>query len=391
MKLAVDEEELASCVACGLCLPHCPTFRVTGEEAESPRGRIAAMRIVDTSSSRPDAEFATIMDHCVQCRGCEAACPSGVPFGRLMEGARQSLAAEMPGYQPRWRRLAYSVLGHHRILLAGTSAMAIAQRMRLLPTRLGVPRLPIKPAPLLAISGDAPPDAWLFPGCVMDAWMRPIHQAVLRVMRATGARVSTTGSRGGCCGALHMHAGLVRQARNLASRVMESAPGHQPIVVDSAGCGATMKAYGEWLGTPAAQAFSERVVDASEWLAGHLAELPPPRRNLGRVAVQDPCHLRHVQAAHQHVRQVLQGCAELVELDDDGLCCGAGGVYSALHPEMAAKIRELKLFAVQRSGATLVASGNPGCIMHLSAGGLEVLHPLEVVDRAMSAHGPNGP
>jgi len=384
VKLLVDEDELAACVACGLCLPHCPTYRVTGLESASPRGRIAAMRAVHAGAPADEA-FETFMDLCVQCRGCEAACPSAVPFGRLMEGARATLS-DQTGYQPWWRRAPFAVLGHHRTLLALSSAGAVAQRLHLMPkklaARLGLPRLPLRrPAPLQP-SGD---DVWLFTGCVMDAWQRQTHASAQRVVEATGAGVMLPGRGGDCCGALHVHAGLLDQAKKLATRVMASMPGEAPILVDSAGCGAALKDYGHLVGTPAAHAFAARVFDVQEWLAGRADLLPAPAA--GRlpfaVAVHDPCHLRHVQKAHQHVRTVLAPYADLVELDDEGLCCGAGGAYSALHPDLAGDIRARKLAAIARSGAPVVASANPGCSMFLAAAGLDVRHPMDLVAEAI--------
>src|SRR3954471_15926352 len=135
MKLSVDEDQLATCVSCGLCLPHCPTFRATGEERYSPRGRIEAMRQVHLGGRPADAPFIDMMDTCVQCRGCETACPSSVPFGRLMEATRDTLASET-SYQPRHRRLALRALGRHRLVLAGSSLLGVAQRLRLVPPRL---------------------------------------------------------------------------------------------------------------------------------------------------------------------------------------------------------------------------------------------------------------
>ena len=388
--LPVDEDELAACVACGLCLPSCPTYRVTGEESASPRGRIAAMRAVHAGAVM-DATFSEFMDLCVQCRACEVACPSAVPFGRLMEGARHALAAET-GYQPWWRRAGYAVLGHHRLLVALTTAGAAAQRARLVPPalsrRLALPRLPLR-QPGLQPSGA---DVYLFTGCVMDAWQRPVHRAAQAVIEATGAGVTLPGPGGDCCGALHTHAGLTDQARRLATRAMASMPGDAPILVDSAGCGAALKDYGHLLGTPEAALFSSRVRDIHEWLAGRLDRLPPARFPLpGPVAVQDPCHLRQVQRAHLPVRTVLGRYVETVELDDEGMCCGAGGAYSALHPEMAGAIRERKLAAISRSGARVVASANPGCSMWLAAAGLEVRHPVELLAAAIgSAETPDG-
>jgi glycolate oxidase iron-sulfur subunit len=380
--LHLDDDELASCVACGLCLPHCPTYRVTGEESASPRGRIAAMRAVQWGGAPLDATFTEFMDLCVQCRACETACPSAVPFGHLMEGSRHVLA-DRTHYQPWWRRLGYRVLGHHRLLLVLSTLLALAQRIRLVPRRLGLPPLPLR-RPVLVPSGT---DAWLFTGCVMDAWMRPTHAAAKRVMEATGAGVALPGRGGDCCGALSAHAGLTDHARSLALRTMASMPGDAPVVVDSAGCGAAMKEYGRLLGTAEAERFSARVQDVSEWLAARVERLPNGPRLPYPVAVQDPCHLRNVQRAHQHVRTVLGRYADLVELDDDGLCCGAGGAYAAVHPEMAASIRERKLAAIARSGAPVVASANPGCAMHLAATGLTVRHPVELVDDVVSNGG----
>ncbi|HVF73584.1 MAG TPA: heterodisulfide reductase-related iron-sulfur binding cluster [Acidimicrobiales bacterium] len=370
MKLRLDDADLASCVACGLCLPHCPTYRVTGDESASPRGRIGAMRAVQWDGAAPGAEFETYMDLCVQCRGCEVACPSSVPFGRLMEGAREAVG------QPWWRRVAYAVLGYHRLLLALSTALAVAQRFGLVPRRFGLPRLPLR-RPVLESSGT---DVWLFTGCVMDAWMRDTHAAVKRVLEAAGAGVAV--SEAACCGALHVHAGLKADARRLAERTMAAMPGEAPILVDSAGCGAALKDYGHLLGSKAAREFSARVLDVHEWLAPRVDKLPTGHFRR-RVAVQDPCHLRHVQGAHDAVRMVLGLYAELAELDDDGLCCGAGGAYAAQHAEMAGAIRDRKVAAVQRTGAPVVASANPGCAMHLAAAGLTVRHPLEIVDEVL--------
>jgi len=377
MRLDVDEDELAACVACGLCLSHCPTYRVTGEEAASPRGRIAAMREVH-AGARPDDAFVGFMDACVQCRGCEAACPSSVPFGRLMEGTRATLASTSR-YQPWWRRLGYRVLGHHRLLLAGSSALGVAQRLRLVPRRLGLPRIPARRRPL-EISATGTEPVWLLTGCVMDAWMRPTHQSVVRVLEAAGARVQLPQSGGDCCGALHAHAGLLDEARALAARVMGACPGDGPVLVDSAGCGAQLKEYGHLLGTDEALTFVARVLDVHEWLAPRVDRLPQPRAGARpAVAVQDPCHLRHVQRAHLPVRVVLGRYADILELDDEGLCCGAGGAYAALHPDMASEIRARKLAAIARTGAAVTASANPGCSMHLAAAGIDVRHPLDLV------------
>lgn len=336
------------------------------------------MRAVQWENAPVTTEFVDFMETCVQCRGCEPACPSGVPFGRLMESTREALVAG-GRMTPWWQRLGLRTLAHHRLLLAGSTAIALAQRLHLVPRRLGLSRLPLRrPRPLRATGSDV----WLFTGCVMDAWLRDVHHATADVLAAVGVTYAVPSSGGACCGALHVHAGLGERTRALAADVMESMPGDAPIVVNSAGCGAALKDYGHLLGTPEAEAFSARVVDVAEFLAPR-AHLLRPRRRLGPVIVQDPCHLRHVQRRHLAVRTLLEGVCDVVELDDDGLCCGAGGAYSALQPELAGQIRDRKVDAITRAGGHLVASGNPGCAMYLAAAGVRVRHPVELVAEAI--------
>jgi glycolate oxidase iron-sulfur subunit len=386
LRFLLDDDALACCVSCGLCLPHCPTYRVTGLESASPRGRIAAMRWVkanDTPLAELDDEFVTFMDECVQCRACEVACPSSVPFGRLMEGVRQTLAESGRSLSWSQRRL-YGLLGHHRLLLTGSTVLAAAQRLGMVPARLGLPKVPVRRSTLRPAPAPEGAEVWLFTGCVMDAWMRPVHAAALRVVEATGATVALPGRGGACCGALHVHAGLNERAMKYATGVMRSMPGDAPIVVDSAGCGAALKDYGHLLHTDDAHRFAARVQDIHEWLAERVDKLPPAQARWPvPVAIQDPCHLRHVQRAHANVRTVLAPYADTVELDDDGLCCGAGGAYSVQQPTLANAIRDRKLDAIGRSGAAVVASPNPGCAMHLAAAGLDVRHPVEIIDAAV--------
>lgn len=383
--LGLDDDELSSCVSCGLCLPHCPTFRVTGDEALSPRGRIATMRSLEWDAAPVTSDVLDALETCVQCRGCEPACPSGVPFGHLMEGTRSVLAGQRI-ITPRWQRWAYAILPHSRVLHAGTRLIALAQRLHLVPRRLGLPRLGLGfPSPIHATGGDV----WLYTGCVMDAWLRETHRSVAKVLDALGVAYALPGTGGGCCGALHVHAGLRPEARRLALDVMASMPGDAPILVDSAGCGAAMKDYGREFGTDEARAFSARVLDIHEFVAQHLEELGPLTRRVDPVVVQDPCHLRHVQREHQHVRAVIGAVADVVELDDDGLCCGAGGSYSALQPTLAAQIRDRKVTVIERavtlSGASVVASANPGCAMHLGAVlDLPVRHPMDLLAEALA-------
>ncbi len=207
--------------------------------------------------------------------------------------------------------------------------------------------------------------------------------------------MAAPGAGGGRCGALPVRAGLHDETKRVAIATMASMPGEAPIVVNSAGCGAAMKDYGHLLGTPDAQSFSARVVDVNEYLAERVDRLPVGTGERQQVIVQDPCHLRHVQRVVDPVRMLLGHVADVVELDDDGLCCGAGGAYSALQPELAGQIRERKVASISRateqSSARLVASANPGCSMHLtvvlSETGLTVMHPVDIVATALQTDG----
>jgi glycolate oxidase iron-sulfur subunit len=390
--LRLDADELVACVACGLCLPHCPTYRATGLEIASPRGRIAAMRLVELEGAPIDDAFMTAMNECVQCRGCEAACPSSVQFGHLMEDTRAALherSRSSPSSAPLGRRvvewIGYRVvLPHHALLLAVTWLAWLAQRVRALPRRLALPPLSARSLrkPLDAPTGGDP-SAWIFTGCVMDAWLRDTHRSTVTLMHAAGADVARPGRGGDCCGALHVHAGRTREARRLAWRVMRSMPGDAPIVVNSAGCGAAMKDYGRLIGTAAAEQFSARVRDFSEWLDEQPAL--PLRATGETLVVQDPCHLRHVQRAQGAVRRVLAPAYSLAETDDDGLCCGAGGVYALLQPELSSEIRTRKVAALRRAAPDPVAvSANPGCIVHLRQAGIDARHPADLLADALA-------
>jgi glycolate oxidase iron-sulfur subunit len=311
-----------------------------------------------------------------------------------MEQSRAGLRARRPASVSRrlaeW--CAYRLLlPRHWLLVAITWLLLVAQRLHVVPKRAGLPRLRARSLRRLemdsaGIATGAEPNAWLFTGCVMDAWMRDTHRATATVMRAAGATIARPGPTGACCGALHVHAGRIDEARRLGRRVITSMPGDAPVVVNSAGCGAAMKEYGELLGTPEARAFAARVEDFSEW----LARVGPPalRAQAKTVVVQDPCHLRHVQRAHTSVRAVLQGAYDVRETDDDGLCCGAGGAYSVLQPDLSFAIRDRKVAALERAGAgapdAVIASANPGCIMHLRAAGLDVRHPADLLAEALN-------
>ena len=374
-------------MGCGLCLPHCPTFRVTNEEALSPRGRIATIRSIQYEGLLIDDQVSEILNTCVQCRGCEPACPSGVPYGRLIEAAKNEMAAQHRS-APWWQRFGLRLLRHHRLLLIGTPVLAVAQRLHLIPKRAGLSTLPMRLGPPI-VATSLTPDVWLFTGCVMDAWQRSTHRSVAALIEAAGFSYGIPTKAGSCCGALHSHAGLTHEAQSLAESVMTSMPGASPIIVDSAGCGAALKDYGHLLGTPEAVAFSERVFDVHEWLEPHINSVITthvPDGDKIDVVIQDPCHLRHVQKAHLAVRSILAPVAYLIELDDDGLCCGAGGAYSVVEAELAGQIRDRKvrnILAKSPTAKTLVASANPGCLMYLQGAGLVVKHPVDILAEAL--------
>lgn len=387
MDLTIDPDELNTCVQCGLCLPACPTFRVTGDETRSPRGRIALMREVQNNDAPLTAEVLEAFDTCVQCRGCEPACPSGVPYGHLMERTREALA-DNGSLTPVWQRWALKPLNQPRLLQIGTTAMAVAQRLKVLPDRLGAPAdLPLRHhslEPSATVDAPGRETVFLFTGCVMDVWQSEVHAAAQRVLEAAGVAVIPTNQLAPCCGALHTHAGLGDDARARAAQLMGALP-DRPILVDSAGCGAAMKDYGHLLGTEAAKEFSGRVFDIQEWLAPRVGQLPDVDKVPVTVAVQDPCHLRHVQRVHEATRIVLEPFVQtLVELDDDGLCCGAGGAYSLLQPELAGLIRDRKVDSIDRAKPDLVASANPGCSMHLAGAGVRTIHPMQLIDAALN-------
>lgn len=398
MDLRIDPDELNTCVQCGLCLPHCPTYRVTGDETLSPRGRIKLMRDVQNDGAPLTTEVVEAFATCVQCRGCEPACPSGVPYGHMMEATRETLA-EQRAATPRWLRAGFGPLDSPRLLRIGSSALAVAQRLRLVPSSLGLPEdLPVRRKQLRP--SEQPGErgtVWLFTGCVMDAWQRDVHLATQRNLEAAGFSVVPTAGLAPCCGALQAHSGLGHDARRLGHDMVEALGRERtiggfeldastPVIVNSAGCGAAMKSYDHTLETADAAAFVGRVFDSQEFLAEHLDHLPSVDPLDLRVAVQDPCHLRHVQRAHEATRPVLRPFVrELVELDDEGLCCGAGGAYSVLEPELAGAIRDRKVGAIDRAAPDVVASANPGCSMHLGQAGVETLHPMELVDLALQA------
>jgi glycolate oxidase iron-sulfur subunit len=385
-------EDIVRCVACGLCLPHCPTFRVTGLETASPRGRIAAMRAVDEGRAEVDSVFATMMDECLACRACEAACPSGVPFGRMIEAARAQIEPHRPARARGVKRLGLTwLLPRRRLIRAMALGLGIAQKLeldRLVPAglRSSTPRVSLGEllVPLPAAQGPRDgPVAALLTGCVMDAAFRPVHRATLRTLAAAGHR-AVVPRGGGCCGALAMHYGHPEAARRMARERIAELEGAELVVVNSAGCSAHMKAYGELLEDDPrfherAERLAGRVRDLVEMDLGPAASTLPA----GRVAVHDACHHLHAQRIGASLRSLLAATgAELVEVADAGRCCGAAGLYSVTQPELSAELRGQKARAIAASGAPVVAVANPGCALQIEAGLRELGSPVRVVHPA---------
>lgn len=391
---APSDADLSTCVACGLCLPHCPTYRLTGEESASPRGRIAAMRAVAEGVGSVDDAFTTFMDLCLVCRACEDVCPSHVPFGRMMERARVQIEPRRSSGSRLLRWLGLDVALPHPALLRVAALLQpivrpfLPKRVRaLLPRRTypfaTLPRVAEPPAGVEARGTVA-----LLAGCVQDRWFHRVNLATIRVLARNGWRVRVPrGQR--CCGALAAHNGRLARARTLARRNARAFAGADLVVVNAAGCGAHMKAYDEL-----AEGTSLPVRDLMELLADEgLAEPPAHALPGGRVAYHDACHALRAQRIREQPRAVLQQIPglEIVEIAGGDRCCGAAGLYNVLEPELSRRLMLEKAEAIRETGARVVASANPGCTMQIAAGlqalgtSAEVVHPIELLD---AAYGP---
>ena len=392
-RMAPSDADISQCVACGLCLPHCPTFRVTGRETASPRGRIAAMGAVAEGAASPaEPAFRTMMDECLACRACEAACPSGVPFGRMIEAARAQVEPVRPASDSLARRIGLTqVLPRRWLTRALGLGLGVAQALRLdhalVPSALrrSTPRVSLRQqaAPLRPM-GDGPAAAVLT-GCVMDLAFRPVHRAALRLVAGAGYRAVPVD---GCCGALSMHHGYPDAARSMARERIAALEGADLVVVDAAGCSAHVKEYAHLLADDPEWAARARRVAAR---TVDLVEVEAPDRDgpgVGPVAVHVACHRVHARAMTRGPRALLRaGGAEPVEVPDGTRCCGAAGLYSVLEPEMSATLRRQKAEAIASTGAPLVSVANPGCAIQIAAGlreigaDVRVVHPAEAAAR----------
>ncbi|MDZ7781269.1 MAG: heterodisulfide reductase-related iron-sulfur binding cluster [Gemmatimonadota bacterium] len=421
--LSAQQDRLLPCVHCGFCLPACPTYTRLGDEADSPRGRLHLMQAVVDGRLDPGSDaFRTHIDRCLGCRACEPVCPSGVEYGILLEHAREaSIAATPPDLLTRGLLAIMESRVLRALFFTGGRVMRAtrlaALGARLLPGRgvLGSAR-----RGLAMLAGSVP---WRVPrssrgqpgreagssedagarrgtrvgvltGCVQEGLYKRVNDATVRVLEANGFEVVQVSGQS-CCGALHAHAGGLGGAKELARENIEAfeRAGVDAVVVNAAGCGASMKQYGVLLEDDPAHAetaarFAEKVRDVDELLA-----LVGPRRGAEvrcRVAYDHPCHLLHAQGIRDAPLQVLAAVPglEVQPVENADECCGGAGIYGITHPDLGGRIGDDKVRAVQAAEADVVATPNPGCMMQIAAGlrlsgsSTGVVHPVELLDES---------
>jgi glycolate oxidase iron-sulfur subunit len=406
--LAAAVPGIMTCVHCGFCLQACPTYLALGDENDSPRGRILLMRsLVEGTLGIDDPDVHTHIDQCLGCRGCETACPSGVPYGHLLEATRATIALARP--LPLGARLILRIFERPHLLaamLAGARLLRATRLPRLLGRLPG--RLGFAMAMLAATEGRVPHRPYtrrgtgargataVLRGCVMRGLYAETNRATERTLRANDYEVVDVAGQQ-CCGALHAHAGDLEGARRLA-RVNIAAFERSAlsfIAVNAAGCGAMMKEYGHLLASDPvwaerAAAVSAKVRDATEL----LADAGPARGASLPLAItyDAPCHLLHAQRLVRPPLAVLGAIPdlEIVPLTDTDQCCGAAGIYNLLEPEVSGLVLTPKLANISATGAELVATGNPGCQMQIGAGmlrtrtGRGTVHPIDLLDASYS-------
>ena len=424
----VDEDDLYRCVHCGLCLNVCPTYLELGLETESPRGRLALMKAVAEGRVEYTDRLVGHMEMCLQCRACEAVCPSAVPFGSLMAATRAQVRKQTQ--VPWWKRVAEDLafkqlfpyrwrleLGFRLMrLYQDTGLRDLVRRsglMGLMPLRLAeleatLPPLPARffPPPNLDFvpaKGVRRARVGFFSGCIMPLAFGPVNAATVRVLTRNGCDVVIP-RRQGCCAALNVHSGEREAARGMARRNIDAfeAAGVDFVVVNSAGCGAMLKEYDELLEhdpvyAERAGAFVEKVRDISEYLAelpleGELGEIKK------RVTYQESCHLVHAQRIREQPRALLKAIPgmELVEMPGSDRCCGAAGIYQITQRELSSQLLDSKMRDVASTDADILVTANPGCMIQLDLGlkkaGLpgRTFHIVELLDWAYSISESNG-
>lgn len=389
-----DDDLLRDCVHCGMCLPSCPTYRETGDEASSPRGRLWLMSAVaDGKLSLLDPQFDEQMYQCLNCRACEAVCPSGVQYGPLVEASRAQLEQHRP--RPWWQQLLRSSVmswpfNDVRRMRAGGQGLRLYQKSGLgtVLRRSGFLRLirlenlermvpdiaemPLAPGKDSWIPKAKLADAHVFNGCVMSSVFPDVNRATGRVLAHNGYATDVPIGQG-CCGAIYSHTGMPDQARELARKNIDAfeRAGTGAIVVNAAGCGSALKEYDHLLKDDAAyaeraKAFAERVVDVNE-LLDQQPLVPPTGEVRASVTLQEPCHLVHAQRISAQPRSLLRQVPglELVEMHESSLCCGSAGIYNITRPQMADSLGDRKARNVIDTGADTVVTSNPGCHMQL--------------------------
>ena len=400
---------IRSCVHCGICLPVCPTYRVLGEEMDSPRGRVYLMRAAAEGRLDRTETYTRHLDLCLGCRACETACPSGVPFGSLLETARAELAQRgRPARRRALEALLFGVFPHpHRLAIVlgllrryrRWGLQALVRRAGLLRRfpRLAamdalleeVPRTDTALPEFLASRGRARGRVALLTGCVQRHLFADVNRDTMRLLALAGWDVVAPREQG-CCGALELHGGRLDAFRARARALAATLPSDVDwIVTNAAGCGSALRDYGHWVGDDeAASRLAARTRDVTEL----LAEADLPLGSLPLTATyHDPCHLAHGQRVRAAPRALLGRVPNLtlVPLADSELCCGSAGVYNVLEPEMADRLLALKISRIVETGARTVVTGNPGCVLQIAKGcrarglDIEVVHPVTLLARAV--------
>lgn len=427
----IEYRRFQDCVHCGLCTASCPTYVETGDENDSPRGRIYLMRAVTDGRLAVSDEVRKHLDLCLDCRACESACPSGVQYGRLIEPFKVALqtSAEDRGLSQGRPSLLQRTILRHLFPYAGRVKLALAparwlQRLGVLSfaERVGLTRLlpptlqrlqamlpedlqkPTRLPEVLPPIGPRRARVALFTGCVADAMYPGTNAATARVLQQNGCEVVIPRSQV-CCGAIHYHSGMEAPALELVRRNMEvfRPSEFDAIIVNAAGCGAMLKEYDHVLPADdqeAAQAFVAKVRDISEFLM-ELGPVAPTQPLPVKVTYHDACHLCHAQQIRRQPRELLQLIPglELVPLEESEICCGAAGTYNLTQPGMSERLGRRKMAHIAETGAAIVATGNIGCILqiarkaHEAGSPVEVIHPVDLLDRAYGGAGnpPNGP
>ena len=417
-------EFYSKCIRCGLCLNSCPTYRELGVEMDSPRGRIYQMIQVERGRLPLSESFVKHIDLCLDCRACETACPSGVEYGRLVEAARGQIEKhyKRPFFEALARRIFLRGLLPHpgRLKFVG-HLLGLYQRLGLEKFVLDSGILKLFPGRLAEIARLSPriesPNFFdqlgtvhpavgerryrvaLFAGCIANLSFARLNEATIRVLQRNGCEVVVPANQG-CCGALHVHAGMRDLARELAARNIQAflTGGFDAFITNAAGCGSVLKEYPALfeedereLHDPARN-FASRMKDVTEFLAGIDFN-----RELGimdtRATYQDPCHLGHAQRVRGAPRKLLAAVPglNLVELKEAEICCGSAGIYNVAHNEMAERLLASKMQRIDETGAEVILTANPGCLLQLRAGVARaekprrVLHVVELLDEAYKA------